>query len=371
MSTHGIFLQLLEKFDEVGGHAYNRPCDLFDVIAGIGTGGWLAIFLGRFQMSIGSAIHHWKLMMGMCFAYSGNRASRPHDNDVDWNEQQLITYVDKLTKHYKVGDQLIDPHPVPHPDRPRCRYVFVAARQAHRSSHDRSDYNLFRSYEIPPIPELLNGSSDPTAFRISHAFAVTGATPYFSRPWEEHIAAAGNTRFLDTTFPRPHNITLLALQEMWTLFGNDVPISVIVNIGPGFPPNADLYKISRRSSLLKAHLEQDSLDREQVPASTTKSPLQNKVQDLGRWLKLSVYCACRYRAWSRRRLLVEEGELEDRVREQLRAHSVPLHFYHRLAPKIPLPWAAQDDYRKRVAGWHLSLPEIERSIAKIHRVIKS
>ena len=36
-----------------------RPCDVFDVIAGIGPGGWLALLLGRFQMDVSAALAEW------------------------------------------------------------------------------------------------------------------------------------------------------------------------------------------------------------------------------------------------------------------------------------------------------------------------
>ena len=36
-----------------------RPCYVFDVIAGIGPGGWLTLLLGRFQMDVSSALAEW------------------------------------------------------------------------------------------------------------------------------------------------------------------------------------------------------------------------------------------------------------------------------------------------------------------------
>jgi hypothetical protein len=62
------------------------------------------------------------------------------------------------------------------------------------------------------------------------------------------MASSGKTRFSDTKFPKPHNITELALDEMWGIYGTDVPLSVVVNIGPGLPNDVDVQQIARRFS---------------------------------------------------------------------------------------------------------------------------
>lgn len=40
-------------------HKKPRPCDVFDTIAGIGAGGWLAILLGRLHMDITTCLSEW------------------------------------------------------------------------------------------------------------------------------------------------------------------------------------------------------------------------------------------------------------------------------------------------------------------------
>ncbi|MCJ1438728.1 hypothetical protein MMC27_008118 [Xylographa pallens] len=49
------------------------------------------------------------------------------------------------------------------------------------------------------------------------------------------MAHSGKMMFIDTEYPKPYNITELALDEMWGLYGTIVPISVVVNIGPDTP----------------------------------------------------------------------------------------------------------------------------------------
>jgi hypothetical protein len=96
--------------------------------------------------------------------------------------------------------------------------------------------------------KLLEGPENPSRFQISRAFGVTGAAKYFSPPWNERMSKSGRTFFNDSKYPKPHNITELALDEMWGLYGLEVPLSVIVNIGPGLPSKSDMKQIAQRFS---------------------------------------------------------------------------------------------------------------------------
>jgi patatin-like phospholipase/acyl hydrolase len=51
-------LDAIAKNNKVN-HQKPRPCDVFDTIAGIGSGGWLAILLGRFHMDITACLSEW------------------------------------------------------------------------------------------------------------------------------------------------------------------------------------------------------------------------------------------------------------------------------------------------------------------------
>ncbi|MCJ1391005.1 hypothetical protein MMC18_003866 [Xylographa bjoerkii] len=62
------------------------------------------------------------------------------------------------------------------------------------------------------------------------------------------MANSGKMMIIDSKYPKPHNITALALDEMRGLYGRTVPISVIVNIGPGIPNQSDMNQITRRFS---------------------------------------------------------------------------------------------------------------------------
>lgn len=155
----------------------------------------------------------------------------------------LVEQVELLTQAYGTGDRFFESDT----RGARTRHVFVAALAS-----DARSYNLFRSYEIPKSaksPEkVLEGPKNPSSFKISHAFGVTGAARYFTNPWKAQMASSGKVKFSDTKFPKPHNITELALDEMWSIYGKDVPLSVVVNIGPGLPNDVDVKQIARRFS---------------------------------------------------------------------------------------------------------------------------
>ena len=246
-------LETVAKENEVPEHRKPRPCDVFDTIAGIGAGGWLAILLGRFRMDITSCLPEWYSLMQCIAPNSMTEELRLRVlQHCHYDTERLVEQVELLTQEYGTGDRLFEPDT----KGARTRHVFVAALAS-----DARSYNLFRSYEIPSSAKspkkLLEGPENPSSFKISRAFAMTGAARYFTNPWKEEMASSGKMSFSDTKFPKPHNITGLALNEMLGIYGTDVPLSVVVNIGPGLPNGVDVERIARRfpwgSKLIPAH----------------------------------------------------------------------------------------------------------------------
>ena len=268
ISTLLILNRVLEKIAEENGHPgvrKPRPCDVFDTIAGIGVGGWLAILLGRFRMDITTCLSEWYHMMQRIGPRSLTEAVRLrlfHHRYFDTT--RLLKQVDSWIQVHGTGDYLFEKDP----QGTRTRHVFVAALAS-----DAGGYKLFRSYKVPAsakLPEkLLEGPEDPDSFKISHAFAVTGAARYFTAPWEEQMASSGKAIFHDTKFPEPHNITELALNEMYGIYGTDVPLSVVVNIGPGLPHDADVQHITRMLHWMPS----SPPAHETTPMSKARSPV--------------------------------------------------------------------------------------------------
>ena len=237
-------LKAIAKQNGVPEEKRPRPCDVFDVIAGIGTGGWLAIFLGRFRMDISACLSEWYNLMHCIEPSPAEELRLRLLHHCSFDIDCLVEQVKLLTNEYGTGDRLFESDI----DSARTRHVFVAA-----PATDAKGYKLFRSYEIPKsakLPaKLLEGPQDPSSFEISRAFGATFAARHFTRPWEERMASSGKLRLNDTQFPKPHSITQLALEEMWGIYGTDVPLSLVVNIGPGLPHDSDLKRIARKPRL--------------------------------------------------------------------------------------------------------------------------
>lgn len=224
-----------------------RPCDVFDVIAGIGPGGWLALLLGRFQMDVSTALAEWYNLIDCIAPRSKAEEFRMRlIQRTYFDTDRLVEQIDQLTQFYETDKHMF----FKPPDGTRCKHIFVCALQTD-SKDTHLGYNLFRTYDCPKGAKVLEGPPDPRKFDISSAFGVTGAAKYFTPPWKtwkEPSAKKGKLKFLDIQFPSPHNITELALDEMWGLYGKDVKISVVVNIGPGIPSAVDWRNIARRFS---------------------------------------------------------------------------------------------------------------------------
>ena len=220
-----------------------RPCDVFDVIAGVGSGGWLALLLGRFQMDTLAAMIEWYNLI--CCIVPRSKAEKLRMLLLQhgyYHTERLVEQIDELTEVYQTDKHMF----FTPPEGSRCKHVFVSALKT--DSKDRQlKYNLFRTYDCPKGANVLEASQNPHEYKISHAFQATAAAKYFTPPWKEPTAERVMSKCLDIEFPSPHNITEIALNEMWGLYGKDVEISVVVNIGPGsivryvYPEHTPLY----------------------------------------------------------------------------------------------------------------------------------
>jgi hypothetical protein len=214
ISTLLILDKLLDTIAITNGavNSRPRPCDVFDTIAGIGAGGWLAILLGRFHLDIAACLSEW---------YNITHAIAPRSKAEElrmrvfqkcyFDTDRLIEQVEELTTVYGTGENLISKGS----EGPRCRHVFVAALRTNPKDH-RLEYNLFRTYECPKGANVRAGPVDPKSYKIARAFAVTGAAKYFTPPWKEHMEKGVRAKFSDTGFPKPHNITVSQIPAPFT-----------------------------------------------------------------------------------------------------------------------------------------------------------
>lgn len=179
-----ILNEVLEKIAKQNGVAKPRPCEIFDTIAGIGAGGWLAILLGGFRMDITSCLAEWysiQTAITPATTLESLRLRMLHSCNVDMGI--LTEHVDSLSEEYGTGDQLFEPYP----ETARTRHVIVAGLIA-----DTRKYALFRSYQVPKEAKdpakIIDGPEKPDKFKTPSAFGVTGAARYYTNPWIEQLA---------------------------------------------------------------------------------------------------------------------------------------------------------------------------------------
>ena len=261
IATLTILDNLLKKVAQIDGvpTGHRRPCDVFDVIAGIGSGGWLALLLGRFHLTISAALAEWQKIIDHITITPRTKIEglKMRLKKKRFDVERLSEYIDQIFEFYDCDRHMLSTPPKD----VRCKYVFVAA--VPWGSLQRS-HLLFRTYDYPyhylQRYNSLDESLSMRKYTISQAFVATGAAKFFSSPWrawtlENHRECvtrpkhetfsvygrywSGHDWFTlsDIQFFRPHNITGVALDEMCAIYGTNVEVSVVVNIGPG-PPNA-------------------------------------------------------------------------------------------------------------------------------------
>jgi hypothetical protein len=250
-----------------------RPCDVFDCIAGIGAGGWLALLLGRFQLDIRACLQEWCNITNYIAPKSKPEELRRRIFEKCYFPTgRLVEQIEEMTEIYGTGRNLMyESGDV------RCRHVFVAALSTN-SKGQNSGYNLFRTYKYPPGANVRPGPENPDTYKISRAFAVTGAAKYFTPSWKEQMEQGVTAKFSNDSVKKIHNISELALEEMWGLYGRNVPISVIINIGPGIPNTVDIKHIAKRFSwTLDPAKKQEHPKRTRSPATQDSGPNRKRV----------------------------------------------------------------------------------------------
>lgn len=73
---------------------------------------------------------------------------------------------------------------------------------------------------------------------MPEVFAATGAAKFFLKPFQ-----IDKTTFFDDTFPHAHPISSIALDEATALYGSQLEISVLLNVGPGIPSDNDCQEL--------------------------------------------------------------------------------------------------------------------------------
>ena len=168
-----------------------RPCDVFDVIAGIGGGGWLALLLGRFQMDITAALAEWYNLIECIAPKSKSEEIRmrllQHSH---YDRDRLVEQIDQLTDFYGTDKHMY----FTPPNDSRCKHVFVSALK-NDPKGSSPGYSLFRTCDCPKDANVLGGPPDPRHYKISHAFGATGAARFSHHHEKIMLQQKGNSNF--------------------------------------------------------------------------------------------------------------------------------------------------------------------------------
>ncbi|KAI9867904.1 MAG: hypothetical protein M1813_007726 [Trichoglossum hirsutum] len=221
-----------------------KPCDMFDVIGGVGSGGWLALLLGRFRLTISESLYeYFNIVNAMTRrkTLSGPSSSPIHRNlyDID----ALIRYVEYLTDEYGTGKMLLDSN-----NQSRCKHTFVVTCCKEKGKTENG-LCVFRTYKAA---EEYATQLDPTKIRISDAFAAAGAKKGFLYPFKISSAKGSTLKFGQQIIPEYFtNATIYALKEIRQQYGVSGVIPAIINVGPGIP---NIESIKRWEKMRKKFL---------------------------------------------------------------------------------------------------------------------
>ena len=96
-----------------------RPCDVFDMIGGIGVGGWLALLLGRFHLDIATCIQVYVEIVRSVVPKTSGEKYRLRCRNANFNQDRLLKKIEQLTEKYDTGKHMA----YESKEGPRCQYA--------------------------------------------------------------------------------------------------------------------------------------------------------------------------------------------------------------------------------------------------------
>ncbi|KAJ7499622.1 hypothetical protein FB451DRAFT_1429577 [Mycena latifolia] len=206
-----------------------HPCDYFELIGGSGTGGIIALMLGRCRMSIADAISAFEKLKPQAKWGSGEafRAGK----------------FEEVLKKIFLAEKMNDTGPSP------CK-TFVCAMN--KMNLNAVIPELFRSYSTPDEP--VNNCM------IWEAARATSATPGVFKPMEIGLTAM-KQRYIGGSVGH-NNPTTLVLAEAEHIYPSR-PVVLVVSIGSGHPDTIQIQKSPTPSAVAKA-LKSIAMDSEKT-----------------------------------------------------------------------------------------------------------
>ncbi|KAH0591432.1 hypothetical protein H2248_001509 [Termitomyces sp. 'cryptogamus'] len=187
-----------------------KPCDYFDIISGVGTGGIIALMLGRLRMPISLAIQKY-------VDFSKKVYSDIKIFSMGSEKFKASTFVSAMEDILKSADFPADV--LMQEEDPACKSFVTALPSSNMTPRH------FRSYKV-----RANQGYNCTVVEAARA---TTATPHFFK------AVSIGSRGLDEAFIGAdlgyNNPISFVLEEAELLFGTSQPVACIVSIGAGHP----------------------------------------------------------------------------------------------------------------------------------------
>ena len=155
---------------------------------------------------------------------------------------------------------------------------------------------------------------------------------------------------------------------MWALYGRDVVISVVVNIGPGSPHPLDCQTIAKRFSwgITPSKRNRPLLKPKWSSESKKSASIGRRASSTSRPNKPNNY-----------KLAHDESEIEKNIRNSLQTvYPTDTPPYYRLAPQTSAPGIVQNDtsYPKEAstaAKRYLDNPSVKADMAKISHLMEN
>ncbi|KAJ7106608.1 acyl transferase/acyl hydrolase/lysophospholipase, partial [Mycena epipterygia] len=205
------------------------PCECFELIGGSGTGGIVALMLGRLRMPTANAIAAFQTLCPQSKIGSAEQ----------FQARKFEEALRKIFTQEKMNDVSPDV----------CKTFVCAMNESDMSARIP---HLFRSYDAPDEP-----ASDCTIWEAARA---TSATPGQFKPME--IGREGmKQRFIDGGFGNNNPISSV-LEEAKQIYPSQ-PITLVVSIGAGHPDTIRISK-SRSSNSMKKALKNIVTDSEKT-----------------------------------------------------------------------------------------------------------